>query len=115
MTTRVLLLSFSLILFYSCFETNSKKRLEVENLILNECESVIHFAEAHFEEKILNDNFVVSCGCISDIITEDIADKHSMEKLKMFKDIPYEFVKEIEWSMKKNTTKIAEECFSKNA
>ncbi len=78
--------------------------------MLSQCEYVIKTTEKYLSENIPTSSFVNSCGCISDIISQDIADNNSEKTLEKMEHVPFEIFKQIEELIEKRKQEIQEKC-----
>lgn len=102
------------LLLSSCFEKTSQKKIKAENLILNQCEFVISTTEKHLVKEIPSSSFVFSCGCISEIISQQLAEDASIEGLEEMEKTPFELTKEIERYVRKKKETIKKTCIERS-
>ncbi|MFP5471469.1 MAG: hypothetical protein ACLGGV_07715 [Bacteroidia bacterium] len=104
---------FCLVFLCACFESNSNKKIKAENLVLNQCEYVVKTTEKYLSKNIPASSFIPSCACVSDIISQDIADDNSIEALERMEQTPFEILKQIETLIEKRQQEIQETCGNK--
>lgn len=94
----------------SCFSDYTKRKLEADNLVLGNCESVHSVLSQQFNLNIPEKAYVQTCGCISEILAEDMAASYSLDDLKKIAQDQGELNRLIIELMITNKQKIVKNC-----
>lgn len=66
----------------SCFGEQARKNMHAENLVLNHYEYVMQILNTRLEYPVPDSLFVTTCGCISEILREDLVSKYDLGLLE---------------------------------